>query len=352
MLNRTLIFLMLTGLNFHVPVLANNLPDYSDLVQAVIPSVVTIMSSGDQGSSLTQLNSSAAENDAHVPFFLNTAASNTGSGFVLSDDGLILTNAHVVQNAQFISVQMYDGSTYMAEVVGRDDVLDLALLKIHAIELKPVTMNRDQQSLRVGQSVLGIGSPYAFEYSVTTGIVSFLGRTLSSAGMRNHQVSYIQTDMMIHPGNSGGPIINAEGQVIRMSSRIFSTTGAAMGISFGIPANIIDQVVKRMLNIHDNSFTPLGLLTVSIPPEQAIRYGLQKNFGALVTNVDPESLAGKSGLKANDVIVTVNDRVIRSSEELQIQLGLLEADERIEITAIRNGRYYSTSLQFPGDIEQ
>jgi serine protease Do len=281
---------------------------------------------------------------------LNTALSNSGSGFVFSETGYIITNAHVVQSADTISVQLHDGSRYLAQVVGLDELADIALLKIPVNNLKPVVLSEKINELKVGQTVLGIGSPYSFEYSVTSGIISYLGRTLASAGVQNNSASYIQTDMLINPANSGGPIINGEGEVIGMRSRIFSTTGASIGISFGIPVNIIGQIVERLISEEGAQKSGFGLMTESINPEQIQQFGLQRNIGALITQLEPEGPAFKCGLRVNDVIVTVDGNIIRSSEEFQYQMSVLSLAEPIRVTVIRNSRYFAAHINLPDVI--
>ncbi len=327
--------------------MANSLPDYSAIVEEVIPSVVTITTSISEQDSHPYFLSITNETAEQMPFILDTSLSNSGSGFVFSEDGYILTNAHVIQNAETISVQLHNGSRFQAELIGMDEITDIALLRIPANNLKPVVLSQKVSDIKVGQTVLGIGSPYSFEYSVTSGIISYLGRTLGGSGLESSAASYIQTDMLINPGNSGGPIVNGDGEVIGMSSRIFSTTGASIGISFAIPVNIIDQIVKRLIQAEGSLNKSFGMLTTSIKPEQIHNYGLQRNLGALVTLVYPDSPAYKSGLRPDDVIVTIGGNIVRSSEELQYQLSVLSMEEPVKVTVIRNGHYFATNLTYP-----
>ncbi|MAM71888.1 MAG: serine peptidase [Gammaproteobacteria bacterium] len=346
----TRLFLFSTVLGASWQVQADNLPDYSAIVEEVLPSVVTITtrSAVDSVQQVSSQDFSDIPGD-FLPYIMAANNQNAGSGFVFSSDGYVLTNAHVVENANSISIQLHDGRLYDAEVIGIDAGSDIALLKIPARDLVPAQLADNTRSLKVGQTVLGIGSPYSFEYSVTSGIISYLGRRLRNGAQEEETAAYIQTDMLINPGNSGGPIVNGEGDVIGMSSRIFSTTGASIGISFGIPVNVIDQMVERFLTGRDAQSFIIGVETSNINPDQVRIFGLQKALGALVTRVDSGSPAALSGLMVNDVIVTLDNKIIRNSEELDYQLALLESGHEVRVTAIRNGRYFAT--QFIGSLE-
>jgi serine protease Do len=331
---------------------ANSLPDYSSIIEEVLPSVVTITTSNsDNSTSSTESNAAAKElptsNSLEAEFIsqiLTSSTGNSGSGFIFSAEGYVLTNAHVINNAERITVKLHDGETYSAQIIGQDDVSDIALLKISANELKAVALAGPDQPLKVGQTVLGIGSPYSFDYSVTSGIISYLGRNLSGNRDSNQYASYIQTDMLINPGNSGGPIINGNGDVIGMSSRIFSNTGSSIGISFGIPVNIIDSIVDKFLNESKANQNTFGLQTANVNPNQIQNLGLQQAIGAQVLNIDLDSYADRSGIEVNDVIVTIDGNIIRNNEEFLYQLNLLSDEHPVKVTAVRNGHYFATEL--------
>tara|TARA_R110000824_G_scaffold336_1_gene1676 strand:+ start:90685 stop:91755 length:1071 start_codon:yes stop_codon:yes gene_type:complete len=344
-------FLLLTLATLSVPfnVLANNLPDYSEIVEEVLPSVVTITTTLDSSAAAQQSDSgnmpvSNPEESAFIASILNTGLVNSGSGFILSESGFVITNAHVVDNAETITVKLHDGQSAQATIIGIDHASDIALLQITANNLTPVKLADKDQILKVGQAVLGIGSPYSFEYSVTTGIISYLGRNLNSESSQQQASSYIQTDMLINPGNSGGPIINGNGEVIGMSSKIFSTTGSSIGISFGIPANIIDLMVNRFLNTDGSDQDPVGIKTANVTTNMIATLGLQQAIGALVMTVAPSGPADMSGLQVNDVIVTVDGAIVRNNEEFLYQASLLQSNKTVRVTAIRSGQYFATEL--------
>lgn len=321
---------------------ADILPDYSSIVEKVLPSVVTITTTTSEFSQLPASDLSNTVENGFLPNILAANSANSGSGFIIAADGYVLTNAHVINNAETIVVELHDGKVYQAKIIGQDNNSDTALLKISATNLIPAQLADSDYILKVGQTVLGIGSPYSFERTVTSGIISYLGRSLTSREAQNQSASYIQTDMPLNPGNSGGPIINGNGNVIGMSSRIFSNTGSSIGISFGIPVDILDHMVDKFLKEVNSIPDSTGILTTNVSPDMIGTLGLPQVIGALVVHIDPSSSADKSGLRMNDVIVTVDGVTIRNSEEFQYLISSLDSDQSVRVTAIRGGQYFAT----------
>ena len=259
-----------------------------------------------------------------------------GSGFVISADGYILTNHHVVDNADEIEVQFADRSQYSATVIGSDRLSDLALLKIEADNL-PTLDFADPDNLKVGAWVLAIGSPFGLDYSVTAGIVSAIGRSISSAESTSY-VPFIQTDVAINPGNSGGPLFNLDGQVVGINSQIYSRSGGSIGLSFAIPVSVANNVVKQLKNNGKVQRGWLGVGIQSVNKKLAEALDLPGPQGALVTAVVPDSPAEKSGIKPGDVIVSFDAQTILDSEDLPHIVGLMTPGEEVKVELFREGR--------------
>jgi serine protease Do len=259
-----------------------------------------------------------------------------GSGFVISADGYILTNHHVVDNADEIEVQFADRSQYSATVIGSDRLSDLALLKIEADNL-PTLDFADPDNLKVGAWVLAIGSPFGLDYSVTAGIVSAIGRSISSAESTSY-VPFIQTDVAINPGNSGGPLFNLDGQVVGINSQIYSPSGVSIGLSFAIPVSVANNVVKQLKNNGKVQRGWLGVGIQSVNKKLAEALDLPGPQGALVTAVVPDSPAEKSGIKPGDVIVSFDAQTILDSEDLPHIVGLMTPGEEVKVELFREGR--------------
>jgi serine protease Do len=238
-----------------------------------------------------------------------------GSGFVVSPDGYVLTNAHVVADASEVTVTLTDRREFTAKVIGIDKASDVALIKIAATGLPTVRFG-DPSKLRPGQWAIAIGSPFGFENSVTAGVISAIGRPLIDGSSQSNYVTFIQTDAAVNPGNSGGPLFNIDGEVIGINSQIYSRTGGYMGVSFAIPIdlalNVRDQLQKNGKVVRSR----IGVSVQDIRQQLALSFGLTTPHGALISAVDPTGPGEKAGLKAGDVITSVNGRNIDHSYDL------------------------------------
>jgi serine protease Do len=255
-----------------------------------------------------------------------------GSGFVISSDGYVLTNSHVVKDADEIVVKLSDRRELLAKVIGSDARTDVALLKVEAKDLPAVTIG-DPNKLQVGEWVLAIGSPFGFEQSVTAGIVSAKGRSLPGG----NYVPFIQTDVAINPGNSGGPLFNMEGKVVGINSQIYSRTGGFMGLSFSIPMDVVMNVVDQIKATGKAAHGWLGVQIQDVTRELAESFGMKKPQGALVSKVLPGSPAEKAELQIGDIITEFNGQPIESSGDLPPMVGITPINNKATLKIIRQG---------------
>lgn len=272
-----------------------------------------------------------------------------GSGFVLSSDGYILTNHHVIKEADEIIVRFNDRSEMEATVLGSDERSDVALLKVEATGLKSVKLG-DSEDLKVGEWVLAIGSPFGFDHSATAGIVSALGRSLPS----DSYVPFIQTDVAINPGNSGGPLFNLEGEVVGINSQIYSRTGGFMGVSFAIPMNVVMEVVAQIKSQGYVSRGWLGVVIQDVTRELAESFGLKKPHGALIARVLPQSPAAKAGFEPGDVILSFNGKKIDTSSALPPTVGRTTIGKSVPVVIMRSNARKTIQVkieQLPEDDE-
>ena len=239
-----------------------------------------------------------------------------GSGFVISADGYILTNAHVVDGADEINVRLPDKREYKAKVIGADKRTDVALIKIEASGL-PVVRMGDPNKLKVGEWVVAIGAPYGFENTVTAGIVSAKGRSLPQENF----VPFIQTDVAINPGNSGGPLFNMKGEVVGVNSQIYSRTGGYMGLSFAIPIDVALDIQKQLRDKGRVSRGRIGVVIQEVTKDLAVSFGLDRPRGALVNSVEKGSPADKAGIEATDIITRFDGKAVESSSDLPRLVG-------------------------------
>ncbi|MCG8391701.1 MAG: DegQ family serine endoprotease [Pseudomonadales bacterium] len=323
--------------------LVTGLPDFTALVEKEGPAVVNI-------STVTHRDEEAVrESLEQIPEFFRRFfeqfggegmpplpeqedARSLGSGFIISDDGYVLTNNHVVAEADEIIVRLQDRRELKAELVGADEQSDIALLKVDAEDL-PVADIGSSSDLKVGEWVLAIGAPFGFDSSVTAGIVSAKGRSLPS----DSYVPFIQTDVAINPGNSGGPLFNLSGQVVGINSQIFSRSGGYMGVSFAIPIDMAMDVVGQLKEHGKVSRGWLGVLIQEVDRDLAESFGLDQPHGALVSQVLEGSPAEAAGVEPGDIITAFNGETIYRSSELPRWVGLVKPDTEVPMTVIRDG---------------
>ena len=329
-----------------------DLPDFTQIVDASAPAVVKILV--EYESDQTQYQDQMEELPEYLRrFFENRGGppvprerAGMGSGFVVSEDGYVVTNNHVVDNAKKVVVRLSDRREFDAEVIGADARSDLAVLKIDARDLTALSL-ADDADVKVGQWVLAIGSPFSLDFSVTAGIVSALGRSLPTESGDNY-VPFIQTDVAINPGNSGGPLFNLEGEVIGVNSQIFTRSGGSIGLSFAIPASVVKNVVGQ---IQANGMVERGWLGVSIQDVDrnlADSFGLDRPRGALIAQVGKESPAERAGLLSGDVIVQFDGEDIETSADLPHVVGLIAPGTLCTVNIIRDGSEQTLEVEVGG----
>ncbi len=313
------------------------LPDFSPLVERYGPAVVNITVK-QQVKTRSPFPDFGDEESPFAPFFRGMPMPprqpmmGEGSGFIVDADGLILTNAHVVDDASEVTVKLTDKREYVAKVLGKDTQTDVAVLKIKASGLPTVKLG-DPDQLKVGQWVVAIGSPFGFENTVTAGIVSAKGRSLPD----ETYVPFIQTDVAVNPGNSGGPLFNLSGEVVGINSQIFSRSGGYQGLSFAIPIDVAMHVQKELAA---NGHVTRGWLGVGIQGmsrQLAESFGLDQPHGALVSQVQPDSPADKAGLKTGDVILEFDGHAIGDSADLPPIVGNTPVGSNAKIKVLRDG---------------
>jgi len=254
-----------------------------------------------------------------------------GSGFIVSTDGLILTNAHVVREAKDVTVKLSDRREYTAKVLGTDTTTDIAVLRIDAKDLPTVRLG-DARQLEVGDPVLAIGAPYGLEQSATQGIVSAKGRSLPGDAV----VPFIQTDAAVNPGNSGGPLFDGNGAVVGINAQIYSRSGGFQGLSFAIPINVALKVKDQIVATGKATHARLGVTVQDLNQSLADSFGLKRPDGALVANVAPNSAAASAGLKSGDVITEVDGQPVVRSGELSSLIGLSSPGEKVKLKVWRD----------------
>jgi serine protease Do len=302
-------------------------PDFTKLVEAVSPVVVNISAAG-----VVPVDEAPPSDDPGleppVPF-----DESSGSGVIIGADGWILTNNHVVAGASEVLVRLADRRELAARIVGTDPASDLALLKVEAAKL-PVAKIGDPAKLKPGEWVLAIGAPFGFEYSVTAGIVSAKGRSIGS----EQYVPYIQTDVAVNPGNSGGPLINLRGEVIGLNSQIFSSTGTFNGISFAVPVDLAMDVVGQLRKNGRVVRGWLGLNIQDVTRDLAESFGMSRPAGALVRGLAAEGPAAKAGIQVGDVILEYDAKVLRRSDELPPLVGRTAPGKKVALKVLRSGK--------------
>ena len=334
------------------PLTMASLPDFTGIVEDSSPAVVKVVAearapasnSSDQMEQFEELDQLP---EALKRFFQNrnppAPRGGSGSGFIISADGYIVTNHHVVAGADRVIVRLSDRREYDAVVVGTDQRSDLALLRVDAKKLPYVKLGKSGD-LKVGQWVLAIGSPFGLDYSVTAGIVSAKGRSLPTERGENY-VPFIQTDVAINPGNSGGPLFNLDGKVVGVNSQIFTRSGGSIGLSFAIPSKVVRNIVEQL---RENGAVVRGWLGVSIQNVDrtlAESFDLDRPRGALVAQVGEGSPAERAGIQSGDIIVEVDGESIEVSADLPHVIGLISPGSTISMTLIREGDAETISVE-------
>ncbi len=330
---------------------AAQLPDFSAMVQHYGPAVVNIAvvskatPAVDQGDEDDNDDDNGAPNNGNpfgpnspfAPFFRGipfqgkpAPVRGEGSGFIIRSDGVILTNAHVVNGASEVTVRMTDRREYTAKVIGVDTKSDIAVIKINAKDLPTVKVG-DSRALKVGEWVLAIGAPFGFENSATAGIVSAKGRTLDSG-----YVPFIQTDVPINPGNSGGPLFNMKGEVVGINSQIYSRSGGYQGVSFSIPIDVAMQVSTQLQTTGHVTRGKIGVVIQPVTQGLADSFGLPQPEGALVSTVEKGGPAEKAGVEPGDVILKLNGTALRDSNELPAMVAALAPGTSVDLEIWRN----------------
>ena len=325
------------------PLPAGTVPNYRGIVQHQGPAVVGVTVSGlrnvDEG------DGPSIEDDPFFGFFRGLPGwrmpprggggampfRGQGSGFIVSPDGLVLTNAHVVRDAKQVTVKLSDRREFSAKVLGSDPTTDIAVLKIDAKGLPTVTLG-DPSAVQVGDWVLAIGAPYGFEQSATQGIVSAKGRSLPGDGV----VPFIQTDAAVNPGNSGGPLFDAGGRVIGINAQIYSQNGGFQGLAFAIPVDVALRVKDQIVAHGHVDHARLGVTLQDLSAPLAGSFGMKSPDGALVASVVPGSAAAKAGLKAGDVITAVDDNAVHVAGDVSSRVGLAKPGDRMTLVLWRD----------------
>lgn len=341
------------GLMAATPVMAKELPDFTELAEkqgaAVVNiSVTQVMQAGSGGSPFQGMPDDEAMNEFFrrfgIPAFPGAPrgpggpqqpeykSQSLGSGFIISSDGYILTNAHVVREADEVIVKLNDKREFKAKIIGADRRTDVALLKIEASGLPKVTIGNPEQ-LKVGEWVVAIGSPFGLESTLTAGVVSAKGRALPQENF----VPFIQTDVAINPGNSGGPLFNLRGEVVGVNSQIYSRTGGYMGLSFAIPIDVAIDVSNQLKASGRVARGWLGIGIQEITKDLAESFGMKSTSGALVAGVEKGSPAEKGGLEAGDVVVKFDGKPVTTSVDLPRIVGTTKPGRQVPVEVLRKG---------------
>jgi len=328
------------GANEKMPMM--QAPNYRAIVQRWGPAVVGVTVEGTR-----HIDADDMAGDSNDPFFQffrglpgfqfrmphqgDTPFRGQGSGFIVSSDGLILTNAHVVRDAREVTVKLADRRELKARVLGADPATDIAVLRVNAEKL-PTVQFGDPKALQVGDYVLAIGAPFGFEQSVTAGIVSAKGRSLPG----DTYVPFIQTDAAVNPGNSGGPLFDAEGEVVGINAQIYSQTGGYQGLAFAIPIDVALHAKDQIVATGHATHARLGVMVQDLDQALAESFGLSRPDGALVSSVEPDSAAAKAGIKPGDVITQIGSTPVKRAGDLSSTIGMSAPGTKVEVQVWRD----------------
>ncbi|PPC82436.1 MAG: protease Do [Methylotenera sp.] len=346
-------------------VYAKDLPDFTELAEKQGPAVVNISITQNMRGSNVQLPGMLGDEQMQeffkrfgIPNFPGQnggaqpeyKSQSLGSGFIISQDGYILTNAHVVSEADEVIVKLSDKREFKAKIIGADKRTDVALVKIDATGL-PKVVTGDPNKLKVGEWVAAIGSPFGLENTMTAGIVSAKGRALPQENF----VPFIQTDVAINPGNSGGPLFNLAGEVVGINSQIYSRSGGSMGLSFSIPIDVALDVSNQLKASGKVTRGWLGVVIQELSKELAESFGMKNTNGALVAGVEKGGPADKSGLEAGDVITKFDGKLIASSSDLPRAVGAAKPGKSVPVEVLRKGSEKTLNVavgEMPSDLSE
>lgn len=325
-------------------------PSLAPMLEKVLPSVVSISIEGKQKGNSAQMDDDIPE---EFKFFFgpdmfdrDRAPRNfkgIGSGAIINaEKGYVLTNNHVIKDADKITVQLQDGREFKAKVIGTDDMSDVALIQIEKPKNLTALKIADSDKLRVGDFTVAIGNPFGLGQTVTSGIVSALGRSMGSE--RGMYENYIQTDAAVNRGNSGGPLINLNGELIGINTAIISPSGGNAGIAFAIPSNMANNLVQQILEFGEVRRGMLGIKGGELNADLAQAFDIEAKKGAFVSEVIPGSAADKAGLKAGDVITAMNGQAVSSFAEMRAKIATSGAGKEIELTYLRDGKSNNTKV--------
>ena len=320
--------LILISLFYAANIEARELPDFVELVEKTQSSVVSISTT----VKVRRRNIFSGQSPS-------TSRGPSGSGFVITKDGYIITNNHVIDGVEKVHVSLNNGRDYEAKIVGTDAATDIALLKIEGDNFDSLGIG-DIDNTKVGSWVVAIGAPFGFEHTVTAGIISAKGRSVGE-----QYIPYVQTDVAINPGNSGGPLINMKGKVVGVNSKILSISGGSNGLSFSIPIDLVMDVVGQIKDTGNVLRGYLGVSYQEVSFELAKSFGLERSEGALITVVTPNSPADQAGIKPGDIVLQVDDKRIKNSVELPFVIGRYRPGREVKMSIVRDGKHLNRSLE-------
>jgi serine protease Do len=326
---------------------------FSDIVKVVSPVVVNISTTKTIKRDISPFSHffDSPFGDFFEPFHMpkKWKEQSLGSGVIVSPDGYIITNYHVIEKADEIKVTLYDKGDYKGKVIGSDPKTDIAIIKISAKDLPAIKLG-DSDNLRVGEFVLAFGNPYGFSHTVTMGIVSAVGR--ANVGVADYE-NFIQTDAAINPGNSGGPLVNIRGELVGVNTAIFSRTGGYQGIGFAVPSNMAKAVMEQLIKEGKVTRGWLGVTIQSVTPELAKEFGLDKSSGAIISEVFKGSPAEKAGLRRGDVLLEVNGKTVKDAASLRNIVAQSKVGSNIKIKIMRENEpivLTATVVELPTDM--
>ena len=334
---------------------AQVMPSLAPMLEKVLPSVVSISVEGKQKSNAAQMDDDIPE---EFKFFFgpdmfdrDRAPRNfksLGSGAIINaEKGYVLTNNHVIKDADKITVQLHDGREFKAKVIGADEMSDVALIQVEKPKNLTALKLADSDKLRVGDFTVAIGNPFGLGQTVTSGIVSALGRSMGSDS--GTYENYIQTDAAVNRGNSGGPLINLNGELIGINTAILSPSGGNAGIAFAIPSNMANNLVQQILEFGEVRRGMLGIKGGELNADLAQAFDIEAKKGAFISEVMPGSAADKAGLKAGDVITAINGQAISSFAEMRAKIATSGAGKEIDLTYLRDGKSNNAKVTLQSD---